>query len=178
MDAAGIERRSPGIHAALLSEPAIDLLATREGDGSLLIQSRRGRARLHLAGEVLQYTVEQGDPFGYPLLPAVLHPDEALQHTVDTQYPDGLYQLAHLFSSPRAGDIVVSATSGYDLRDRYEIPEHKASHGSLHRDHMFVPLATNCPLADRLIRTVDVFPTLLTAMGRATPKGIDGRTAM
>ena len=56
--------------------------------------------------------------------------------------------------SDRAGDVVISAATGYDLRDFWEIPEHKGSHGSLHWEHMHVPVLTNKKgLIDEPIRT-------------------------
>lgn len=177
MHHAAIEQMSPGLHAALVAQPAVDLVATRDLDGWLVVQSRRGRARLRLDGELITYRPATHDPFGYPSLPETLHAEQQLQRTLETAYPDALYQLAHLFVSRRTGDLIISATPGFDLRDQYEIPEHKSSHGSLHREHMVVPLVSNMPLADRALRTVDVFPTILTAMGHAVPDGIDGRVA-
>ncbi len=56
----------------------------------------------------------------------------------------------------------------FDLRDRYEHPEHRGSHGSLHRDHMLVPLLTNHPIPSPL-RTADIFPTILKLMGKPIP---------
>ncbi|MBI4365631.1 MAG: alkaline phosphatase family protein [Deltaproteobacteria bacterium] len=166
--------RYPWLIDDLFGQPAVDLVAMRAADGWIHIRSRRGRARLHLDGTTVSYRVQGTDPFGYASLPERLGADEVLARTIDTDYPDGLYQLAHLFTSPRTGDVVVSATPGYDLRDCYEIPAHKGSHGSLHREHMHVPIACSAPLANRPMRTVDVFSTLLTAMGHALPTGIDG----
>jgi hypothetical protein len=100
---------------------------------------------------------------------------EFLLRTVDSDYPDAPYQLAHIFNSPRAGDLVLSATPGHDLRVKYEFPEHKASHGSLHREHMVVPIVTNIKLPEGPLRTVDVFPIYLRLMGREGPGNIDGR---
>ena len=60
-----------------------------------------------------------------------------------SDYPDAIAQIVQLFKSPRCGDIVISAETGYDLRKDYEYPEHKSSHGSLKREHMVVPLIIN-----------------------------------
>lgn len=51
-------------------------------------------------------------------------------------------QIDKTFLSSRAGDIIVTAEKGYDLRV-LEFPEHKASHGSLIDEHMKVPFISN-----------------------------------
>jgi predicted AlkP superfamily phosphohydrolase/phosphomutase len=71
--------------------------------------------------------------------------------------------------------VVVSATPGYDLRLKYEHPEHKGTHGSLHREHMVVPVISNVKIDTDCLRTVDVFPTYLRLMGRNIPDNIDGK---
>lgn len=63
--------------------------------------------------------------------------------TFNTIYPDSLWQCFQLMKSSRAGDVVISAAIGYDLRDFYEYPKHKGSHGSLHWEHIHVPILTN-----------------------------------
>jgi hypothetical protein len=93
---------------------------------------------------------------------------------MDTRYPDGMYQLTQLFDSERTGDVVVSATPGYDLRRDHESPEHFGSHGSLHRDHMHVPIACSAPLTEGPMRTIDVFPSTLQHMAMAQTTPIDG----
>lgn len=116
------------------------------------------------------------DPFGYPKLPETMTDRESLALTLNTDYPDATAQLLQIFRSRRAGDLVLSAATGSDLRLRYEIHEHKSSHGSLHWEHMKIPLATNVRLPDGPIRSVDVFPTVLKLLGRPVPAGIDGQS--
>ena len=53
--------------------------------------------------------------------------------------------------------MVVSANVGYDLRDFWEIPEHLGSHGSLHKDHLHVPILINKKgLLPKPVRTTEV----------------------
>ena len=99
---------------------------------------------------------------------------ESLDLTYGTDYPDAPVQILQIFRSGRAGDLILSAAKGSDLRLRYEIHEHKSSHGSLHWEHMKVPLVSNVPLAPGPIRSVDVFPTVLKLLGHAVPREIDG----
>jgi hypothetical protein len=101
-----------------------------------------------------------------------------LRHTAHTTYPDAPLQVAQVFDSPRAGDFIVSATHGWDLREREGRVDMRSCHGSLHREHMAVPFVTNHPVADasRTPRSVDAFPTILELLGRPVPAGVDGRS--
>jgi arylsulfatase A-like enzyme len=157
----------------LLLEPAVDVVATRDGDG-LLVESRRGRATLAERDGGVEYRLLEGDPFGFAELPERMTHEEALERTFETGYPDGLLQLVQLLRAPRCGDLIVSARPGYDLRYLYESPEHRSSHGALYREHMMVPLALSTPLEDGPMRTADVFATVLDWLGRERPAGVDG----
>jgi hypothetical protein len=165
--------RVPGVIDDLVGEPAVDIVARRTARG-IEVRSRRGQATVRLAGQTVDYEVNGSDPFGYGPLPPTLREDEALRLTQHTAYPDGLVQIAQIFGSARAGDLVVSAAPGYDL----EIGKraHRSGHGSLHKDHMRIPFALSHPFAARPVRSVDAFPTILELLGEDTPTGIDGRT--
>lgn len=163
-----------GLTDWLLEQPAIDILATRRADGAIDVVSRRGAAILREDGDQILYTVTSADPFGYPQLPEALDHEAALLASAKTEYPDGLLQLAQIFRSRRCGDVVVSAAPGYDLRFRYERPEHHSSHGALHAAHINVPCAISAPLTKGPMRTVDVFSVVLDHLGIAEPEGTDG----
>jgi hypothetical protein len=158
----------------LVREPAVDICAVRGEEGAIEVLSRRGRAQIRSNGDIVTYQVTAGDPFGYGPMPQIVTASESLRLTVGTEYPDGLYQLAQLFRSARTGDIVMSATPGYDFRKDYEVPEHFGSHGGLHRDHMLIPIMCNAKLSHYPLRSVDVFPTTLALMGHESLLGIDG----
>ena len=66
------------------------------------------------------------------------------------------------------------AREGYDFRRRFEVPEHRAGHGSLVRSHMQTPVWASEPLPPGPLRTVDLFPAMLDWLGVAVPEGIDG----
>ena len=113
---------------------------------------------------------------GYGVCYQNLSSRDALIDTYDSEYPDGLVQLWQIFQGDRTGDLVLSADPGYDLRARYEYPEHHATHGALHAEQMFVPLAMNLPIKTEFIRTVDLFPTVLSQFGRTVELSpIDGQ---
>ncbi|OGQ17623.1 MAG: hypothetical protein A3B70_02390 [Deltaproteobacteria bacterium RIFCSPHIGHO2_02_FULL_40_11] len=132
----------------------------------IYIRNHEGEAWIHCEGEKILYQTKGKDPFLFEKLPNQLTSQESLDKTFFQAHPDALVQLLQIFKSPRAGDLIVSGNPGFDLRLAHEWPEHKASHGSLHIDHMHVPLAISHPIElHRKIRSVDVFPTILKLMG-------------
>ena len=169
-----IDAGHPDLRPGLLAEPAVDLVITRDGEGGAWIESRRGLARLAEHADGVRYGVEGDDPFGWPQLPGEMPWEQALELTFDSGHPDALVQIEQLFRSRRSGDVVVSAAPGWDLRERYEHPEHHSSHGALHAGHMLVPFAASEPLAEGPMRTADVFSTVLDWLGREPPAGVDG----
>ena len=53
------------------------------------------------------------------------------------------FHLSSIFKSQRCGDVILCAKKGFDLRDEFEFPRHRASHGSLIPEHMEIPLCSN-----------------------------------
>jgi arylsulfatase A-like enzyme len=167
--------RHPQLLDDLLANEAVGHIIYRpHAAGEVRVRSRQGEASITLSGDRVTYRVHGTDPFGYGPLPEQMTRQEALAHTVGTDYPDAPVQVAQVFDSPRAGDFLVSATRGYDLRPREGRISHKSCHGSLHREHMTVPFAVNHPIAERPVRSVDAFPTILSLLGRPVPSGLDG----
>jgi hypothetical protein len=169
----------PTLVDELLAEEAVDHVMFRPDDsGTVEVRSARGRASIRLEGDLVHYQVHGSDPFDYPPLPTTMTRDEVLRHTAETTYPDAPLQVAQVFDSPRAGDFILSARYGWDLREREGHIDMQSCHGSLHREHMTVPFVTNHPVADpaRVPRSVDAFPTILDLLGRPTPAGVDGRS--
>lgn len=158
----------------LLAQEGADILAAQSEDGSVVAFSRRGKAKIRIQGDSVHYEVEGGDPFGFEALPRVMSSQEALEKTFHTEYPDALMQVNQIFRSSRTGDLVISATQGWDLRKRFEHPEHKGTHGGLIKDHMLIPFYSNAAIPSGPTRSVNVFPTVLKLMGREVPDNIDG----
>ena len=92
-------------------------------------------------------------------------PAQALELSAGERQPDAAFALTSLFASERAGDLLVSAVAGFDLRAKSEWPEHHASHGGLHRDHTVVPVLSSSPLPARSLRTLDLFAQTLELAG-------------
>lgn len=175
----GIEAAAPGLVARLIDEPAVDVVMTRYGSGAALIESDRGCGRVReVIGEdgepAIEYEVYSKDPLGYDALPLQMSFEQALTLTAESGHPDGLVQIVQLFRSNRTGDLVVSAETGFDLRDRFERPEHRSSHGALRSEHMSVPLAISEPINGDQMRTADLFNTTLDWLGIEPPPGTDG----
>lgn len=174
--------------------PEISLVAVRGGDGSIHVLTEKGHGSFKIIQDQITYSWDHTEPLGLKnasegdILPArrsvsvggSLSKDESLKLTFNSHYPDVFVQLAQLFSSPRSGDIIISATSGSDLRERYEIPEHKSSHGALCPEHMKVPFLMNHKINSNIetFRSVDVFPTYLQLLGYPVPDGIDGKSLL
>lgn len=153
---------------SLLNEKATDFVAYRgEKEGTCYVHSREGKAFIKKNRGKYSYVCETGDPFQLGSDLFANNHREALEITFNSNYPDAFVQIDQLFISRRAGDVIVSAAKGYDLRDYWEFPEHKGSHGSLHKEHIAVPLLYNQKnWATHPARTADLFNTILNWMDK------------
>jgi type I phosphodiesterase/nucleotide pyrophosphatase len=158
----------------LLALPAVRLGAWRGGSGEVMVASGWQRAHLSADGNRIRYEPLLGDPLELGAETRVQEDRELLACSRHTSFPDAPRQLLQLLASPRAGDLVLAAALGSDFRAAWEIPEHRAGHGSVIADHMEVPLAVSVPLPDAPLRTVDVMPTMLEMLGLPIPAGLDG----
>jgi len=164
------------VASALLSRPSVDLMILPQSATECEIHGRgRGHARLSWDQFFVSYEPLSGDPIGTGKR-TNLNTDEAYEATIATDYPDALVQIARLVSSPRSGEIILSASRNWDYRARYEPIPHVSSHGALHREHMLVPLLSNHRLKGMPRRTVDVMPSALNALGIEIPVGLDGES--
>ena len=158
----------------LLERPSVDLLILPLGDASCEVRARRrGGARILRERGRWAYRPESGDPLGLGPLDG-LSMDDAWDATIRSDYPDALVQALSLATSPRSGDLILSAARNYDFRARWEPIPHVSSHGALHKEHMLVPLVLGRAPSRAPRRTVDVMPSVLTALGRPIPEGLDG----
>jgi hypothetical protein len=159
----------------LSAEEAVDILACQDLKGRVHFFSNGGEGVIEDMGGGLHYSFADKDPLGLFEAPVILDATSALELTAKSAHPDILMQLSQIFRAPRAGDVLVSAKPGFDFRKRYEVPEHKASHGALSACHMRIPCFSNHPLPQGPLRSVDLFPFALSLMGREIPEFIDGR---
>jgi len=175
--------------AELLARPSVDLVLLPLGpDRCEVRHEARGAAVVARAwvpgfapgdasSRAYSYAYEPvggGDPLALGTAREGLTADVALRACAASDYPDGLVQIAALAGSARAGDVIVSAARDWDLRGRYEPIPHVSSHGALHREHMLVPLLASRPFSYAPLRTADVMPSALAALGVPVPDGLDG----
>jgi hypothetical protein len=169
-----LEARWASLVDRLLERPSVDLLMLPHDERTIEVRHRvRGSASIVCEGDAISYRPNTGDPLGIGAHES-LDGQRAYEVTVNSDYPDALMQIARLASSPRSGEIILSASRDWDFRGRYEPIPHVSSHGALHRDHMLVPLLTNRPVQHVVRRTVDVMPSALSALGLEVPRGLDG----
>jgi hypothetical protein len=159
----------------LLNEDAVDFAIYRGNEEqTFILHNKTGKAKLSVINDVFTYDPLTADILKYGGKIQATGHRNILEATFDTEYPDALFQIYQLFQSRRAGDIVISARVGYDLRGFWEYPEHVGSHGSLHSQHIHVPLIYNQKgWNTRPARTADLFDTILKWKG-ITPKQSEG----
>ncbi len=162
--------------AKLLTLPAVDLAIVAMGEGQVGVHSQeRGYAEIFTAGDgSFSYRRTNGDPLALGEDLAGLDSSRAWERTQATAYPDSLVQLCAIAGAARAGDIIVSAAAGWDLRSGWEPVNHVSGHGALLREQMLVPFIASRPLREMPLRTTDVFPTALQRLGLPVPRGLDG----
>ena len=158
----------------LVALPAVQLAAWRDGRGDVMVARGWQRARLGSDGDTIYYEALLGDPLELGATRLALEDRELLARSRRTAFPDAPRQLLQLFQAPRTGDVVLAAARGSDFRGPWEIPEHRAGHGSLIADHIEVPIAASVPLPQTALRTVDLMPTMLETLGVSAPAGLDG----
>jgi len=141
-----------------VSDDAIDFIAIRKENGNVAIVNEHGEAEVIIENGKVGYKSHSANPFKIDDTHQLMNDQDAFDYTFESDYPDALVQIKQLFASERTGDVVVSAKIGYDLRDFWEIPEHKGSHGSLHWEHMHIPFLTNKKdLVSKPVRTTEVY---------------------
>jgi hypothetical protein len=158
---------------ALLALDGVDFVAGRRHDGVVVLKTAAGEGRIRWLNGFCDYDFEGADPLGSGCF-ARQDANDVLALTFDGPRPDAAMQLEQLFRAERAGDLFVSAREGFDLRGRWEVPEHKSTHGALVPSQMHVPVIISHPVAQSYLRTSDVFPTVLRLLGHDPPEGIDG----
>lgn len=165
----------PGVVEYLAHLPGVALIAGTYEAGSIILVSRKGRSRIEVRDQDrLIYSPDDGDVLALGTRAREHSRREWLEVSFHSAYPDAAVQLSALFRSRRAGDLVIAADSQSDLRDAWEIPEHRSGHGSLVAEHMHSLVAANRKIPGP-VRTVDLFPLILEHLGYPIPHGIDGQ---
>jgi hypothetical protein len=172
------ERWEPLVRT-LLGRDSVDLVMLPLNDAQTEVRSRdRGSAIITVANGRYSYRTVDGDPLGVGLELQNVYASDAFDALASGDYPDAIVQIAQLASSARSGDIIVSAAPRWDFRERWEPVKHASTHGSLHRDHMLVPLLVSKPVRGTARRTADVMPSALAALGLPKASELDGSSFM
>jgi hypothetical protein len=179
------------MHDALVQRDSVDLVAVAVDAQTVRVShATRGSAHItrsdapsgatrdgsRIEAHRWSYRFESGDPLALGVELHEVTGDEAWAASARGDYPDALVQLADVVPSPRAGDFVLSAAPGWDLRDRYEPTPHRSTHGALHRDQIMVPLLLDVVPSRAPQRSADVMPSVLARLGLPVPGGLDGRS--
>lgn len=159
----------------LLTRESVDLVILPDGDTSAEVRSRdRGSARIDFANGRYSYRAIDGDPLNAQCELEHVTAADAFDAFANGDYPDALVQITQIATCERSGDIIVSASPGWDFRERWEPIRHSSTHGSLRRDHMLVPLITNRAVHGTPRRTADIMPSALAALGLPAAGALDG----
>ena len=157
----------------------VELVAWRDGPGSLIVANAAGSVRLAGQGRVLLGGADplaRQDPMAFCGVAAELadpHPPAARNH-----YPYAGARLGSAFADPdRSPDVIVVHTDAHHWPER---GGHLGEHGSLSVLQSRAPLllagagVTGRGVLAGHARVVDVAPTLLHLLGCPAPPGLDG----
>jgi hypothetical protein len=154
----------------LWMHPAIDLVAMKRSATDVEVRRGSELAEVSFGPGGISYRTIDGNPLGVDPFDNLCE-DGVHERTLESAYPDSVAQLARLVLAERSGDLVVSASHGWDLRSRYEPIDHVSSHGALHAAHMLVPLVGNRRINERPRRTVDLHRILERELGLEKRRG-------
>src|SRR5207247_4342727 len=105
----------------LVERQSVDLAILPHGSGATIRSRDRGDAEITTRGDRLSYYRRMGgDPLGVGRDVSDATADETYDLTIDTDYPDSILQIARLASSPRSGEIILSASRNWDFRSKHE----------------------------------------------------------
>lgn len=124
------EKRAPRVARDLGGIEGVDLVARASG-GEAIVTSERGELRFAPGGDLLD---QRGGSWSLEGDRAVLGLAAGDGRITSKAYPDPLGRLWHALRCPSAGDVLLSATPGFEFAD-WGGADHVGggSHGSLHR---------------------------------------------
>jgi type I phosphodiesterase/nucleotide pyrophosphatase len=131
LDASRQAELLPRVIEALGEVEGVDLVISRR-DGHAVVGSERGELRFAPGGELVD---GRGRSWSMEGEHAALELEVSDGRVASDVYPDALGRLWSALECPHAGDVLLSASPGFDLVD-WGGAEHVGggSHGSLHRD--------------------------------------------
>jgi hypothetical protein len=171
-------------------------VVTHPSPDEFLVCTAKGRSKitrrqLNEVDAEYRYDIVRGDdPLEYLQEPTLkpyintgrwLSDREWLRLTCTLRYPDVLHRLANSFGTPRAGDLDLVASEGWDFTpSNVNRQVLTGTHGGLDREQSVVPIMfwgrgiKHAELATG--RTVDIVPTILKLLDVPyDPKAVSGR---
>ena len=158
-----------------------ELVIVRDGDSSTVVYNGESNASrieciLLNAKQWCSYEIVKGkDPLKFTskkarrLMDGKPHSSQEWKHaTAEEHYTDAIVQLGTIFQDGRAGDLFIVPQDAWGLR-----VIKAATHGSLIRDDMHIPMFIAGPSVPRgtyeAMRTVDIYPLMLGWFGFDVP---------
>ena len=172
--------------ARLIGQEAVDCVAFAAGPNRVRLLRRGGEVELAQpagrGGDIFYKIIAGKDPLNWEgkvsqamLAGAGASPRQWLDTTISTDYPDLPAQILAYFRAQRCGDLVVFGAKDWDFNNI-----HRSGHGAVTPGDMHIPILLAGPGVPHgriaSARAVDVFPTLLTLLGRPVPPGLDGQS--
>ena len=176
----------------LAEQPYVDAVAYRVGPGRVRVVRKAGQVEFRDEGgpperpqEKSSYHLISGtDPLDWAgkvpanaLAGEPLTSRQWLQATAQTELPDLGIGLLSYFDGALAADLVIFPGPQWDF-DGWR----HAGHGGIRAAEMFSPMLIAGPGIPRgripVARTVDLMPTLLEALGKPVPAGLDGESLL
>lgn len=167
----------------MLGFKATEFLIVRNGDRRAKIFSKDGKTSdvtctmVNMADYcIYAFDPAEGDPLGYsesgglkPLLDGRAHSTREWEKaTAGERYPDAIANIGQIFNDGRAGDIFITASEPYGLRE-----VKKGNHGGLAESDMRTFLAMEGPTVPSgkygVVRPIDIFPLLVQWFGLKVP---------
>lgn len=185
------KRGRVNLPSLLAKEPYVDAVAYPIAPGQVRLVRREGQVEFRRCPaepgqpERYSYTLISGtDPLGWAgKVPASALAGEPmtlrqwLEATYQTEYPDVGTGLLSYFDGPLAADLVAFPMPLWDF-DGWR----KAGHGGIRNCEMLSPMLIAGPGIPHgrlpVARTVDLMPTLLQALGKPIPCGLDGESLL
>ncbi len=135
----------------LIKTEGIELcLMMDEVNDDMYIVSKKGSSVITKWGNKYAYRIVKDlDPLGYEnhsnvremINNGFFTSEEWLKASLYSEYPDAIYRFYELVSQKKSGDLVITATEGFDLASNYEavVSNYKGGHGSGTKKVIAVP---------------------------------------
>lgn len=163
---------------SLLEQPEVDYLIAWDEAGNPVVRSEKGTGRLVQQGTGFAWRVEGEDPLQRLSQRENLSALDIVEPNLDELYPDALLQLIQLRECPRRGDLILLAKPHISLLVPSDGAKDSACCGTMSREHVQGFVVTSFPLRGQVLRTADVYPTILELFGNSPNREYDGRSML